>query len=229
MKKAAIAFLLGFTFLLAVRPPSAGAQSLFLDYVGYDYEDADLDDTMFGEVGSGYVSLGQVPGLFSPLVADTATYEYTYYITGLTSISRQVFGQYVVVSYDSGTLQVYEDSKATGTPSDFGTNPPNPTAPPSFIDGDLFVEGTLSNFQIVFNTDDNSGSYEGRFDITGGAEVTNGNIPANQRAGWTFAGITGNELNRPEGYDHQVDGQIFLDRPVPGQPMSWGRFKAKYH
>ena len=226
MKKSAIALLLGCSVLLAVRVPGADAQSLLLDYVGYDYEDPDPNAAVFGEVGSGYVSLGLVPGLFAPLVADTTTNQYTYYISGLVSLSRTVVGDFVIINYGPGSLSVYEDSKTTGTPADHGINPPNATAPASFIDGLLFVSGTLSGFQVVFNTNDNSGSYEGAFEVTGGSQL--GNFPVNQRRGWTFAGATGNELNRPEGYDHQIDGQIFLDKPVPTTPTSWGRIKAQY-
>ena len=62
--------------------------------------------------------------------------------------------------------------------------------------------------------------------MTGGSQLVN--VPSNQRAGWTFAGTTANELNRPSGYDHQVDGQVFLNEPVPAKPSSWGAVKARY-
>src|SRR5688572_13499964 len=113
MKKSAIALLLGCSVLLAVRVPGADAQSLLLDYVGYDYEDPDPNAAVFGEVGSGYVSLGLVPGLFAPLVADTTTNQYTYYISGLVSLSRTVVGDFVIINYGPGSLSVYEDSKTT--------------------------------------------------------------------------------------------------------------------
>jgi hypothetical protein len=228
MRKTAIGIFLGLLALGALLPGAAGAQTLFFDYVGYDYEAPNLDPLQFGEVGSGYVSLGLVPGLFAPLVPNTVANEYTYYIAGLTALGQFNIGPFVVISYSPGILSVYEDSKSSGTAADFGVNPPNATAPPSFVDGNLFVTGTLTNFQYILNTVDGTGSYEADFEVTGGSEVSNGNIPANQRKGWTFAGTSANELNMPEGYAHQVDGQVFLNEPVPTRATTWGGLKAKY-
>jgi len=64
------------------------------------------------------------------------------------------------------------------------------------------------------------------FNVTGGSQLVN--VPSNQRAGWTFAGTTANEIHRPSGYDHQVDGQVFLNEPVPAKASSWGAVKARY-
>jgi hypothetical protein len=214
--------------LLAVAPTAARADSLFIDYVGYDYENPNPDPSQFGEVGSGYVGLGLVPGLFAPLVADTSLYEYTYEISGLTSVAVTPVGPFIIVTYTAGTLSVYQDSKSSGTPADFGINPPNGTAPPTFVDGTLFVAGTLTNFTYVLNTIDLTGSFEANFEATGGVEVLNNDIPANQRKGWTFAGTSANELNMPEGYAHQVDGQVFLNEPVRTQSTTWGGIKARY-
>jgi hypothetical protein len=50
----------------------------------------------------------------------------------------------------------------------------------------------------------------------------------NQRTGWTFSGTTGEALNIPEGYAHQIDGQTFLDAAVAAHKMTWGRLKAGY-
>src|SRR5512139_1994110 len=130
MRKSAIGMFLGLLVLFALAPGAASAQTLFFDYVGYDYEAPDLNPTQFGEVGSGYVSLGFVPGLFAPLVPNTVANEYTYYISGLTSVSQMTVGSFVITSYSPGTLSVYEDSKSSGTAADYGINPPNATAPP---------------------------------------------------------------------------------------------------
>jgi len=32
----------------------------------------------------------------------------------------------------------------------------------------------------------------------------------------------------PEGYAHQVDGQVFLNEPVPTKTTTWGGLKAQY-
>ncbi len=226
MKRSAIALSLGLLAVFAVQVPTATAQILLLDYVGFDYEDPNPDPLNFGEAGSEYHSLGEVPGLFTPLAPNQLTNEYTYHIFGLSPVSSSPVGPFVIVNYGPGTIQVWEDSKTLGTPFDYGVSPPNLTSPATFVDGSLFLEGALSGFQFVFNTTSNSGSFEAAFAVTGGSQLAN--IPANQRLGWTFAGATANSLDVPAGYLHQVDGQIFLDRPVPSTPTSWGKIKASY-
>jgi len=211
--------------LLAI-PLVSPAATLLFDYVGFDYESPDPSPGLFGEAGSAYVGLGTVPGLFAPLVADTSLNEYTYIMGPLTPVSRTVIGTYVIVNYGPGTLSIYEDAKSGGTAADYGANPPNPTAPPTFVDGSLFLTGALTGFQFVYNTANGSGSFEGAYTITGGSQL--GNFPANQRDGWTFAGSSGNALNIPAGYLHQIDGQNFLNEVVLVRSSSWGRLKASF-
>ena len=227
MKHVAIALSLAVLGLVAPRPHAAQAAQLFIDYFGYDYESPNPNPGTFGEPGSVYNSLGPAPNLYAPLLPDTSANQYTYYFTNLNPILVQNFGTFVVINYAPGGLfQVWEDSKLTGTAFDFGVNPPNATAPSTFTDGTKFVEGSIDQFQIVLNLATGSGSFDANFTMTGGSQLVN--VPANQRTGWTFAGTTANELNRPSGYDHQVDGQIFLNEPTPTQPKSWGAIKARY-
>ena len=42
------------------------------------------------------------------------------------------------------------------------------------------------------------------------------------------SGTTGEALNIPEGYAHQIDGQTFLDAPVSARKMTWGKLKNGY-
>ena len=226
MKKTAIAFLFGMFALNAGFAPAAGATDLLFDYVGFDYESPNPDPGQFGELGSGYVSLGEVPVLFAPLVFNTVANQYTYVISGLSAVNRSVVGPYVIVDYSGGALDVYEDSRSMGTAYDFGVNPPNATAPPTFVDGTHFLGGSLTNFRFVYNTVDNSGSFEANYQVTGGSQLAN--VPVNLRSGWTFAGVTSNEINMPEGYEHQVDGQVLVEEVVPAKDTSWGALKANY-
>jgi hypothetical protein len=147
-------------------------------------------------------------------------------MSGLTAISRQTVGPFIIVDYTPGNFSAYEDSKNLGTPFDYGVNPPNATAPSTFNDGTLYLSGAVTAFRFVFNTTENSGSFEAEFEATGGSQL--GNIPVNDRKGWTFAGATSNALNIPAGYAHQIDGQIILEQPVPAREASWGRLKANY-
>lgn len=211
--------------LLLAFSTTVTADTLLFDYVGFDYESPDPNPAAFGEIGSSYVGIGTVPGLFFPIVADTSQNQYTYIVSGLTQVSTQAIGTYVIVDYTPGTLLIYEDSKFSGTAADYGNFPPNATAPSSFTDGTLFLAGTLNAFQFVYNSATNSGSYNASYTITGGSQLVN--FPINQRDGWTFAGATGNALSTPDGYLHQVDGQNFLGA-VPARASSWGRIKASY-
>ena len=201
------------------------ADTLLFDYVGFDYESPDPNPGSFGEAGSGYVGLGTVPGLFAPLVADTTTYQYTYLVSGMTPLSTTTIGSYTIVDYSAGTLAIYEDSKFSGTAATYGSAPPNATAPSSFTDGTLFLTGTLAGFQFVYNSATNTGSYNATSTSTGGSQRVN--VPVYQRDGWTFAGASGNALDGPDGYLHQVDGQNFLG-PVPTRASSWGGIKSLY-
>ena len=226
MKKTAIAFLVGVFALGGLAAPSAGAPVLLVDYVGFDYESPNPDPSQFGELGSGYVSLGECPVLYAPLVFNQAANEYTYVISGLVAINRQTVGPFIIVDYSPGTLAVYEDDRTLGTAFDYGVNPPNPTAPSTFNDGTPYLNGPVTNFRFVFNTNDNSGSFEGEFEATGGSQLSN--IQPGDREGWTFAGATSNALDIPEGYAHQIDGQVILEQAVPTRDASWGRLKSIY-
>lgn len=226
MKKTAIAFLVGMFALGSGFAPPADAASVLLDYVGFDYESPNPDPLQFGELGSGYVSVGEVPVLAAPLIYDQVNNEYTYVMSGLTAINRQTVGPFIIVDYTPGNFSAYEDSKTLGTSFDYGVNPPNATAPSTFNDGTLYLSGAVTAFRFVFNTTENSGSFEAEFEATGGSQL--GNIPVNDRKGWTFAGATSNALNIPAGYAHQIDGQIILEQPVPAHEASWGRLKANY-
>jgi hypothetical protein len=226
MKKTAIACLLAAVVFGLAGPPAASAQTLLFDYVGFDYENPDPNAATFGELGSGYVGLGEVPGLFTPLVADTANNQYTFIMYGLTAINQNIVGPFIIVDYTAGTLEIWEDSKVTGTAGDYGSLPPNATAPSTFNDGALFLSAALTNFRFVFNTTSNSGSFESDLVVNGGSQL--GNFAPGQTTGWTFSGATSNALNIPSGYHHQIDGQTFVNKPVPAAPRSWGQIKADY-
>jgi len=223
MNKKAIAFLLGMFALNAGFTPAAGAAQLLFDYVGFGYESPNGNPGVFADLGEGYVSVGEVPVLYAPLVFDTGANQYTYHLTAGPVTLRATNAGFVFAQFNGGTLDVYEDAS---TPFDYGINPPNATAPPTFVDGTLYLQGQLTSFVMVFDANSNSGSFEANYTVIGGSQFAN--IPENKRSGWTFSGVTGNALNIPEGYAHQVDGQVFVDEVVPAQPTSWGALKANY-
>ena len=212
-------------FALLASAPVTHAQSLLFDYVGFDYQTP--SNVPFGDPGTTYTGVGTVPFLFAPLTSDTNLNEYTYVMSNLVVAGApQVFGQFRIINYSSGTITLYEDPKLGGSAADFGVNPPNATVPDTFTDGTPILVGALTNFQFVLDTASGTGSFEAVFSVNGGTQL--GNFPLNQRQGWTFSGATVNALNIPQGYAHQVDGQTFLDSPVAARKTSWGRLKAGY-
>ena len=205
--------------------PAARADSLLFDYVGFDYESPNPNPATFGEPGSGYVGLGTVPFLFAPLVSNTTLNEYTMVIQCQTPSVIPV-GGLEIVNYATGSVTIYEDSKALGTTADYAPNPPNSTVPATFSDGTAILVGTLTNFQLIVDTSSGVGSFEAVFTASGGSQL--GNFPLNQRTGWTFAGTTGEALNIPQGFAHQIVGQTLLGTPVAVRHVSWGQLKAGY-
>jgi len=225
MRSPVTTLLLAACVLVAV-PTAARAQSLLFDYVGFDYEDPKALGSQFGDAGNGYVGLGTVPFLFAPIVSNTTLNEYTYVMSGLLSTGFTPVGPFRVVDYSPGIITIYEDAKAGGTAADFGVSPPNGTAPSTFTDGTPILVGQLTSFRFVVDNSNGTGSLEAVFTVIGGSQLAN--FPLNQRAGWTFSGSTGNALNIPAGYAHQIDGQTFLNAPVNVRRTSWGRLKAGY-
>lgn len=226
MKRLATTVVLAVALACSASIPTARAQALLFDYVGFDYESPDLDLSTFGAIGDGYRGVGFVPVLFGPLVSDQANNEYTYYFDGLVATARQVIGPFVVIDYTPGTLTIYEDPKLGGTAADYGANPPSSVAPATFTDGTAIVAGSLTGFRYILNLSTGSGSFEAVFTVTGGSQF--GNFPGTQLLGWTFAGTTENTLSVPPGYDHQVDGQTFLNEPTPARSDTWGGLKRRY-
>jgi len=206
--------------------PAARADSLLFSYVGFDYEFPNPDPSTFGEPGSGYVGLGTVPNLFAPLVGDYSLNQYTFVIQGLTPTSVMPVGSFDIIVYSAGAVTIYEDSKASGTPADFAPDPPNGAVPGTFTDGTAILVGTLTSFQLIVDTSTGVGNFEAVFTASGGSQL--GNFPLNQRTGWTFAGTTGEALNIPHGYTHQIVGQTLLGTPVAVRHVSWGQLKAGY-
>jgi hypothetical protein len=208
-------------------PALAQADQFLADFRGYDYEDPDLG-AGFGDPGDGYASLGLVTEVNpAMLTANFVANEYTYQFRDLIVIGSDAAPPFVYLFYSPGRFRIFEDSRTTGTVADYGINPPNALAPPTFTDGTLILGGVVSNFVIQLNTSNNNGAFNG--DITFDEGTQQGSIPPAQLNGWTFAGLTsGGGTGTPEGYDHQVDGEIRVPDVVPAQPKSWGQVKSLY-
>jgi hypothetical protein len=186
-------------------------------------------------VGEGYKALGFVTS-FSDYLAphvNLAANAYTYHYYDLT-VQTNTYYYYppyvemIEVNFaDAGRGRFYEDSYATGTSALYGVNPPNLTAPSTFIDGTLILGGCINNLVLTYNFINNSGSFIGDMSFDEGTLVDE--IPAQQRNGWTISGLAGrSNPSVPDGYDNQISGQCRIPGSVPATHQTWGALKALY-
>ena len=220
-------FILIATLAVLALPARAQADQFLADFRGFDYEDPNSTPG-FGNVGDGYNSVGFVievnPAL---LTINPAANEYTYRFKNLTATATESAAPYLFIFYSPGDFDMYEDSRSTGTPGDYGVSPPNATSPATFEDGLNILGGTVTNFVLTLDLASGTGSFNG--DISFNRGTQSGGIPPAQLSGWTFAGLTkGGGTGTPTGYEHQVDGEIRVPDPTPARSASWGQVKSTY-
>lgn len=217
------AMLLGVLALLAATV--AVADVFLVDFYGYDYWNP---LTMpITTPGNCYNALGFVPAVNPTyLTFNYGLNEYTFSLQGICLGSVDVYGDYQVFTLSGGTLDIYGDALLGGTAADYGVNPPNATAPSTFSDGDNVLGGDVSGMQIVVNTVTGNADLSGMVNLNRGTQL--GNIPVDQRAGWTLAGLRVNAPLLPEGYFWQIDGQLFIQDPTPTETGSWGSIKRAF-
>ena len=138
--------LMSAALLLAVVVAPGEAQVLAAGG-GLAYEDPDPDPTQFGEAGSALVLLGTVSYLYDALPGLPA-HTVTYHLASLEAVDRFDFGTSILVLYAPGRLSFYENPHAGGTTPGFGSHPPNPTEPATFVDGSLVLTGPVTSFVV---------------------------------------------------------------------------------
>lgn len=229
MKRKALLLLFAATLALAV--PARAADILLFGFTGYDYEDPDTQPGTYLAVGEGYKVVGFATS-FGPLLdpwVDPSTYEYTYHAYDLTVSSRSFFGGFLSVNFaNNGRGRYYRDPLLGGTPGTYGTNPPNATAPATFIDGSMRIGGRIDNFALFYNFNTNTGNFSGNMTLDEGPDLIY--VPASQYAGWVLGGLSdppGTTLP-PTGYDHQVSGECRIPDATPTSHATWGAVKALY-
>ena len=203
---------------------SAGAQNALIDYQGYAWETGGFPASNAGDVLS---VVGIVDALDSRFGINLLVEEVTLYASGLTS-SGQIDqgGGLLSIAYSGGNIELYRDPSLD---HDYGVNPPNPTAPPTFVNGSLLLGGTLDNFFMFYDSGTGSGAFEADVSFTAGSGLTTLNqLQAN---GYTFGGTLSSGAsggNVPQGYDLQVDGVIEVEVIVGVEEKSWSKIKDLY-
>jgi hypothetical protein len=220
-----------------VPAPAFAVDELLVSFEGYDYEDPDSDPSVFGDAGDWYNAIGFVQSGHPLLALDPVNNEYTFQFSNLWSTGFVDFGPFRFISYTPGRVRVFEDPLAN-THGDFngsahadgdcaaGDPPPNDTAPSTFIDGTILIGGVVSGFVISWDFGSNTGSFSGTVTFDEGTKL--GSLPPGATS-YTFAGLTSGEATCTHpGYDHQVSGEIRIERETSTESSSWGRMKALY-
>lgn len=232
------ATLLLLLMLLAFAAPASATQFL-LGFTGFDYDLPAPGSTHYLDVGDGWRSVGFVtsvdPGLLGSYV-DFSVNEYTYYLFNLTVATSMYFGTYLEADFSNVTgarTRYFQDPIAGGTHGDYGTNPPNATAPSTFTNGAVALGGKTYNFVLTYDTLPGQGDFYGNMDLDEGVDLIY--IPVSQRPGWVVGGLSGSHNltgppnpNIPPGYDHQVNGECRRADLTPSTHRTWGAIKALY-
>lgn len=203
---------------------SAAAQNALIDYQGYAWETGGVPASNPGDILS---FVGVVDAIDVRFGVNFGNEEVTLHVTGLVSGGEvNLGGGLLTVAYSGGTIDLFRDPSRN---HDYGTTPPNATAPSTFVDGTLFLGGTLSNFVLFIDTTTGSGAYESSANFTSGSGLATLNqLQAN---GYTFGGVLNSSAsggNNPAGYDLQVDGTIEVEVIVGVQEKTWGAMKNLY-
>jgi hypothetical protein len=205
--------------VIAGSPATASDPVILFDFTGYDYWTW-MPDTCYNAVG-------EVPSADPAYLTFDPTKQYTFSLQGVCLVSTVTFGCYTSYTFEGGTLDVYcDDLLAGGTDFDYGINPPNATSPSSFEDGELILGADVQAMTILWNTCDGTASLEGGLDFVRGTQL--GNIPLEQRGGFTLAGAREDAPGIPEGYFWQIDGIVEIPGAVPTESRSWGSLKIQY-
>lgn len=193
------------------------AQQSIIRISGHSWETGGFPTS---QVNDEFQAVGIVNEVVAPLFWQPTIYSYTFAMRDLMSLGETVFGTTSIVSYAGGQVSFYRDA----LPSNhvYGINPPNATAPSTFEDGTVYLEGSFTDFTLTFNTTTSSGSFTGTVNFTGGIVFPNLVDPTGWTLGSDLAGVS------PTGYDLQLNGNVYLNGPIAVESLSWSRAKALY-
>jgi len=205
-----------------------------LNIIGYLYESDNTPGTPGfppSDAGDVLAGLGFVDGFtYTPFFA-TADYEYTWILDGLVSQGAvdQGGGIYQIF-YTGGTLDLVADEIAGAgyTPAFYGIDPPQPGAVASFSNGEVYLNGTMVNFVLTYDTNTSSGDYQGQVVFELGPNVGAADEELAYPTGLTIAGVLAADSTIPEGYDLEADGNIFHDPTVPNEDMTFSNVKQLF-
>ena len=220
--------LLSIALIVLILPVSTTEASIWLvDYVGYDYI-GPLSSRQEGREEQ-YVALGVIPSANPDfLVLDPGKNEYTFRITSGTQTDADTLGTYAIYNYNAGdgTIGLYEDQVIGGTDYEYGSYPPNTTAPSTFVDGSTILSGSFTSMTILVDLVSGDASLNGNLLISYRSRSLN--LPPDMLEGWTFAGMGSGMPGTPDGWLWQIDGEIYIPDPIGTESTSWGEVKKLF-
>ena len=211
-------FLAAAGIVLALALPAAASTTSMVHLSGFCWEDGSV---LPSNPGDQLTAVGTVTTIKKPLFWSPSLYSYTWHMGGLTSLGEGVYGTTHITQYLGGTFGVYVDSRPSNAV--YGINPPNATAPSTFVDGfAVYLEGHFTDFTMTLNTATGAGSMFGALTFTGGnayPQLTNPD-------GWSV----GATLTRtaPTGWDTDVNATLFVAGPLAVDTASWSSIKTLY-
>jgi hypothetical protein len=216
-------FVLLIVALLGIAP-IAHAGTNIIDYQGYAWETGGFLPSNPGDILNFVGVTDNVDAIFG---VDLNTEELTIWVTDLVSTGQvAVGGGAYATNYVGGTIQVWADPAMN---HDYGTFPPNGTAPSTFVDGTLLLGGTFDYFFLGYDSSTGSGAYEGSVTWTAGSALST--IMGIQNDGFTFGGVLNDAAasgSVPDGYDLQVDGVIEVNVVIAVKEKTWSGVKGLY-
>jgi hypothetical protein len=152
---------------------------------------------------------------------DPATNEYTLVFVGLISQGEQINSGVSTIRYLPGRLEIYEDPSFN---SDYLVLPLGNEPPTSFLDGALWLAGTLPEMGFTLWRDLGMGLFESDFFPDAGSAQPG--FPALLTCGGTMV-PTYVSTFVDAGYDIAMDGEVWQEY-VPARAGSFGEIKALY-
>ncbi len=161
-------------------------------------------------------------GFTYPFTVDFNAFEYTFYLqTTIEAIVPGPFG--TDYTYADAELFIYEDPAKD---SDYGTAPPNATAPTTFRNGTLALHATLTG---IVRSDDAFGMFDPTL-MSDCTFDTGSKVGAlKQKSAWTLSGgLVPGDPSIPSGYGPAWVTQIVFTGPVSVESSTWGGIKALF-
>ena len=243
MKRMSLLLLLAAGLALALPAQAQIPNETLFGFTGFDYQivaapmggniiigDQSAQADFLDNVGDGYAAVGFVTSFASLLSGsvDTANNEYTFHLYDGSVNATSFDGTFLEVVFDAGArVRLYEDPFLGGTAADYGTNPPNGTAPPSFTDGTVILGMALGNLHLFYDYSANAGAIDATATLDEGTLL--GTIHPARRSGWLISGQAGRPNGTiPAGYENQLSGDVQIPGATPTAQKSWGAVKALY-